>query len=150
MQRNASHGNRAEKPKPFHTLMDLPAVIEKVLVAHGIRFITASNHRSISVKMATMWPNPGCAAANADGRRGCNRRVSWWPSLNSDGEAPLLTCFWRPPRFKTPLERKSTICHSTFVAPPTIHRSVRRNCAISSPASKITWTTWQRSEHEYQ
>ena len=37
MQRNASHGIEPENPKPFHTLMDLPAVIEKVLVAHGIQ-----------------------------------------------------------------------------------------------------------------
>lgn len=37
MQSNTSHGIDPKNPKPFHTLMDLPAVIEKVLVAHGVQ-----------------------------------------------------------------------------------------------------------------
>ncbi len=41
MERNKSHGIDPQKPMPFHTLMDLPAVIEKVLIAHDIKL-----HRS--------------------------------------------------------------------------------------------------------
>lgn len=36
MEPNESHGIRPLNPLPFHTLMDLPAVIEKVLINHGI------------------------------------------------------------------------------------------------------------------
>ena len=37
MQRNVSHEIEPQNPKPFHSLMDLTAVIEKVLVEHGVR-----------------------------------------------------------------------------------------------------------------
>jgi hypothetical protein len=37
MERNFSHGIAPANPKPFHTLMDLSAVIEKVLIEHGVR-----------------------------------------------------------------------------------------------------------------
>lgn len=37
MERNPSHGVEPGAPKPFHSLMDLPAVMEKVLQEHGIR-----------------------------------------------------------------------------------------------------------------
>jgi hypothetical protein len=37
MERNTSHEIRPKKPKPFHSLMDLPAVIEKVLIEHGVK-----------------------------------------------------------------------------------------------------------------
>jgi hypothetical protein len=33
---NRAHGIRPTKPIPFHSLMDLSAVIEKVLISHGI------------------------------------------------------------------------------------------------------------------
>jgi hypothetical protein len=36
MERNSVHDVVPLNPKPFHSLMDLPAVIEKVLVEHGI------------------------------------------------------------------------------------------------------------------
>jgi len=36
IERNDSHGIVPQKPLPFHTLMDLTAVIEKVLLAQGI------------------------------------------------------------------------------------------------------------------
>lgn len=37
VQRNASHDIEPLNPKPFHSLMDLTAVVEKVLIAHGVR-----------------------------------------------------------------------------------------------------------------
>ena len=37
MQANKSHGIAPIKPIPFHTLMDLPAVIEKVVMQAGIQ-----------------------------------------------------------------------------------------------------------------
>ncbi len=37
MQLNSSHGIGGKNPKPFHTLMDLPAIIEKVLIANGVK-----------------------------------------------------------------------------------------------------------------
>jgi hypothetical protein len=36
VERNKSHGIKPLPPKPFHTLLDLSAVIESVLIAHGI------------------------------------------------------------------------------------------------------------------
>jgi hypothetical protein len=36
MERNESHEIIPESPKPFHSLMDLTSVIEKVLISHGI------------------------------------------------------------------------------------------------------------------
>ena len=36
LARNESHGIDPESPKPFHSLMELPAVIEKVLIKHEI------------------------------------------------------------------------------------------------------------------
>ena len=36
MEGNKSHGIIPDKPLPFHSLMDLSAVIEKVLINHGI------------------------------------------------------------------------------------------------------------------
>jgi len=36
MEPNGSHGVSPKSPAPFHSLLDLPAVIEKVLIAHGI------------------------------------------------------------------------------------------------------------------
>jgi len=36
IERNKSHGIIPQKPLPFHSLMDLTSVIEKVLVAQGI------------------------------------------------------------------------------------------------------------------
>ena len=36
MDRNETHGISPEAPKPFHTLMDMPSVIEKVLIQHGV------------------------------------------------------------------------------------------------------------------
>lgn len=36
MEPNRSHGIVPGKPEPFHTLMDVNAVIEKVLIDHGI------------------------------------------------------------------------------------------------------------------
>jgi hypothetical protein len=37
MQLNSSHGIGRKRAKPFHTLMDLPAIVEKVLIAHGVK-----------------------------------------------------------------------------------------------------------------
>jgi len=36
MERNKSHGIEPGSPKPFHSLLDVGAVIEKVLIEHGI------------------------------------------------------------------------------------------------------------------
>jgi hypothetical protein len=36
MERNEAHGIRPLKSKPFNSLLDVGAVIEKVLIAHGI------------------------------------------------------------------------------------------------------------------
>ena len=37
LSRNKSHGIVPGKPSPFHSLMELPAVIEKAFIKHGIR-----------------------------------------------------------------------------------------------------------------
>jgi hypothetical protein len=36
MERNKSHGVEPSKPQPFHSLLDVGSVIEKVLIEHGI------------------------------------------------------------------------------------------------------------------
>ena len=36
IERNESHGIKPKAPRPFHTLLDVGAVIEKVLIEHGI------------------------------------------------------------------------------------------------------------------
>jgi hypothetical protein len=36
VQANKTHGISPRKPRPFQSLMDLPAAIEKVLIDHGI------------------------------------------------------------------------------------------------------------------
>ena len=36
MERNASHGIEPGHPKPFHSLLDVGAVVEKVLIEHGV------------------------------------------------------------------------------------------------------------------
>ena len=36
MERNESHGIKPGNPRPFHTLLDVGSVIEKVLIEHGI------------------------------------------------------------------------------------------------------------------
>ena len=37
MQRNESHGITPKNPRPFNSLMDIPGVVEKVLIQHGIK-----------------------------------------------------------------------------------------------------------------
>jgi len=36
MEANPSHGIKPGRPKPFHSLLDVGGVIEKVLIEHGI------------------------------------------------------------------------------------------------------------------
>jgi hypothetical protein len=36
IERNDSHGIKPAKPLPFHSLLDMGAVIKRVLVEHGI------------------------------------------------------------------------------------------------------------------
>lgn len=36
VERNKSHGIEPSNPVPFHSLLDVGAVIEKVLISHGI------------------------------------------------------------------------------------------------------------------
>ena len=36
IERNKSHGIEPGRPQPFHSLLDVGAVIEKVLIEHGI------------------------------------------------------------------------------------------------------------------
>jgi hypothetical protein len=36
IERNDTHGIRPVSPKPFHTLLDVGTMIERVLIAHGI------------------------------------------------------------------------------------------------------------------
>lgn len=36
MERNATHGIKPKRPKVFHSLLDVGAVIEEVLIDHGI------------------------------------------------------------------------------------------------------------------
>jgi hypothetical protein len=38
MERNESHGIRPAKPKPFHTLLDLPAMLEELMIENEIKF----------------------------------------------------------------------------------------------------------------
>lgn len=37
MARNESHNIRPENPRPFNSLMDLPRIIEMVLIEHGVK-----------------------------------------------------------------------------------------------------------------
>lgn len=37
MESNKTHGIRPKNPRPFHSLLDVGAVIEKVLIQHGIQ-----------------------------------------------------------------------------------------------------------------
>jgi hypothetical protein len=36
LERNTSHGIKPSNPRPFRSLLDIGAVVEKVLIAHGI------------------------------------------------------------------------------------------------------------------
>lgn len=36
IERNKSHGIEPSKPQPFHSLLDVGSVIEKVLIDHGV------------------------------------------------------------------------------------------------------------------
>ena len=36
IERNDSHGIKPGKPQPFHSLLDIGAVVEKVLIAHSV------------------------------------------------------------------------------------------------------------------
>ncbi|MGO8972042.1 MAG: hypothetical protein ACLQNV_00730 [Steroidobacteraceae bacterium] len=36
IERNESHGIKPRSPQPFHSLLDVGAVVEDVLIAHGI------------------------------------------------------------------------------------------------------------------
>ncbi len=36
MESNKSHGIKPKAPVPFHSLLDIGAVVEKVLIAHGV------------------------------------------------------------------------------------------------------------------
>jgi hypothetical protein len=36
MERNKTHGIVPGPPKPFHSLLDIGAVIEKALIEHGV------------------------------------------------------------------------------------------------------------------
>ena len=36
IERNKSHGIEPSKPQPFHSLLDVGSVIEKVLIEHGV------------------------------------------------------------------------------------------------------------------
>ena len=36
MERNQSHGIEPGNPQPFHSLLDVSAIIEKVLIEHGV------------------------------------------------------------------------------------------------------------------
>jgi hypothetical protein len=36
MEANTAHGIKPKHPRPFHTLMDVTGVIERVLIDHGI------------------------------------------------------------------------------------------------------------------
>ena len=49
MQPNASHGIEPHKPKPFHSMMELPAVIEKVLHKHGVKLHHGTSSRKYFV-----------------------------------------------------------------------------------------------------
>ena len=49
MEPNESHGISPGKPAPFHSLMDLTAVIEKVLVAHGVTLIVNRRMRKYMI-----------------------------------------------------------------------------------------------------
>jgi len=36
MEANRTHGIKPKNPAPFHSLLDLPSVMEKVLIQHGV------------------------------------------------------------------------------------------------------------------
>lgn len=50
MERNKTHGIVPDSPEPFHSLLDLPAVLERVLVRHEI---TLHPSRRMSKLIAT-------------------------------------------------------------------------------------------------
>jgi hypothetical protein len=37
LERNQSHEIQPSNPKPFHTLLELPSVLEKLFIKHGIQ-----------------------------------------------------------------------------------------------------------------
>ena len=37
LEKNVSHGIGPKNPRPFHSMMDLSAIIERVLIAHGVK-----------------------------------------------------------------------------------------------------------------
>jgi len=45
MERNETHGIKPKSPKPFHSLLDVGAAIEKVLIQHGIHLHPGSRMR---------------------------------------------------------------------------------------------------------
>ncbi len=49
MESNKTHGIAPGKPAPFHSLMDPTAVIEKVLMAHGVTLIVNRRMRKYMI-----------------------------------------------------------------------------------------------------
>jgi hypothetical protein len=45
MEGNTAHGIKPKKPRPFHTVMDISAVIERVLIDHGIVLLSSPKQR---------------------------------------------------------------------------------------------------------
>lgn len=49
MQSNEAHGIKAGRPRPFNSLMEIPAAIERVLIEHGIRLHASRKMRKYIV-----------------------------------------------------------------------------------------------------
>jgi hypothetical protein len=50
MERNPSHGISPKNPRPFNSIMQLPAIIEKVLIAQGVKLHAGDQTRKLLSK----------------------------------------------------------------------------------------------------
>jgi hypothetical protein len=50
MERNASHGISPKNARPFNSIMQLPAIIEKVLIEHEIKLHAGDRTQKLLAK----------------------------------------------------------------------------------------------------
>lgn len=50
MDRNASHGIAPKNPRPFNSIMQLPAIVERVLIEHGVKLHPGDRTRKLFSK----------------------------------------------------------------------------------------------------
>lgn len=71
METNASHGITPGRPAPFHSLMDLPAVLERVLIAHGVTLhISRRMSKYLTAEAAPLRPATAAARRRLPLQRG--------------------------------------------------------------------------------